>query len=323
LLEHATYHADRLSAERGRLVRWSLISDTTGMGLQHASLPLIFRLKPTMPLSDLYYPELIGHMQIINAPPVIYWAWKMVKHLLSKATQARVSITDKANTPRGLMALAPLKHLPPCWGGACGPVAREQYDWFLPRGSTQDLRTVWDNNALAAALQQLLRRSRADEPPADAGEAGLSADAAPAHSAGESAISDDQASAAALLSVENGQAGLAPRAEPEARSTPISEAEASPAAGGRVVPAGAEWAQAHGKDGVQLMGPQRLRPGDGSGAQPTQADRSRSGGDGGEEVAEALGTGGAEQPAGTDQTPRAAKPRLGGRSRCLGCGCCL
>jgi len=52
VLEHALFHADRLSAERGKLVRWSVVADTQGLGPRNVTFPLLLRVKPTMPLSD-------------------------------------------------------------------------------------------------------------------------------------------------------------------------------------------------------------------------------------------------------------------------------
>lgn len=302
-----------------------------------------------MPLSDLYYPELIGHAQIINAPPVIYWAWRMVRHMLSRAMQARVSITDRASSPRGLVALAPLEHLPSCWGGACSPIDREQYEWFLPRECSEDLRVVWDNNALAASLQQVLRRAPAAEGLPGSDGAGMSAGADPpaSHPASLGSLleswdsaSDPDADAARagvgeahtspLLPAvsRGGHASLTSPAVPaaEAPSTAGFGAEAPGEGlnGERVGRMGAGRAQSDDNDscpmggGVQLMKPVHVGPEAGSGA--AQADNSGSGGDG-VDVAEALRPVGAEWPMGAGGPAGTAEARRG-RRRCSVCSPC-
>lgn len=159
--EYGLYHADRISAERNRLVRWATVCDTAGLGPRHMTLPLFFRVKPTLPLVDLYYPELIGHMQVINAAPVVYYAWRMVKPLLSKALQQRVAISDRDNSTfdRTFAGRTPRHHVPICWGGACSSLRPEAAE-ALPIAASAGIRSFWAGNALAEFLEAAVSPSQ-------------------------------------------------------------------------------------------------------------------------------------------------------------------
>jgi hypothetical protein len=84
LLENALLLADRLSAQTGKLVRYSIVYDSFGMGMRHASARLVKRMTPTLPLPDLYYPELVGCVVLSNAPWAMHVLWGMLRHFISK-----------------------------------------------------------------------------------------------------------------------------------------------------------------------------------------------------------------------------------------------
>lgn len=117
ILEYVGYHADKTSRERGHLCRQAICIDAEGIGLKHVSLRMFIRFKPVMPLADLYYPELLGAVRVLNAAWALHQGWKLVKPLLSKDIQAMVKILDKAHSPKALTLLADAKDLPPCYDG--------------------------------------------------------------------------------------------------------------------------------------------------------------------------------------------------------------
>jgi len=98
VLEMYMAAADRESVKRGVLVRSSVVFDCLGCGLKQVSTKLVSRLKPILPLPDLYYPELVGAQFAVNAPWAIHTLWGLIKVFLSKEIQAKVVILSQVDT---------------------------------------------------------------------------------------------------------------------------------------------------------------------------------------------------------------------------------
>jgi hypothetical protein len=195
---------------------------------------------------------------------------------------------------------------------------------------------VWDNNALAASLQHLLRRAPASEEVAGPGEPACVATAVSHPAGGASFVQArrlviDKPAGATIAVAGGSHVSPTPPAMPaaEARGTAIFGAQRSIEAGkearyGRTC---TSWALSDDQAcspgvgaGVQLTEPVGVRPVAGSGAEAAHADRKWSG-RGGVDIAGALRQAGAEVPEGTGGTAGAAGPRRG-RSQCSTCSSC-
>jgi len=104
VLEMYLVQADRESVRCGVLRRSSVVFDCMGTKLSQVSTKLVSRLKPALPLPDLYYPELVGATFALNAPWAVHTLWGLIKVFLSKEIQAKVVILSPKETETSFMS---------------------------------------------------------------------------------------------------------------------------------------------------------------------------------------------------------------------------
>jgi hypothetical protein len=112
IMEFQSYTNDRLTAQGRTLVRHVNVFDCAGMCSKHLSPRALRRLKPCMPLGDLYYPEFMSCALCINAPWIFTKIWAVLRLWLSKDIQARTEIVSRSETPAVIARLAPLSEIP-------------------------------------------------------------------------------------------------------------------------------------------------------------------------------------------------------------------
>ena len=115
LQESQSVYNDLLTARGKVLVRHVLVFDCDGIGKQHLSPSAFRRLRPCMPLADLYYPEIMSCAVCLNAPWLFATIWAIIRVMLSKEMQSRVIIAPKDRTPALLARIAPMSEVP-AWG---------------------------------------------------------------------------------------------------------------------------------------------------------------------------------------------------------------
>ena len=104
ILELYAVAADTASVRTGRLVQSSVAFDCKGCNIGMLSTRLVGRLKPVLPLPDLYYPELVGPTFALNAPWIVHTLWNMIRVFLSKELQAKVVICSGKDTATTFMS---------------------------------------------------------------------------------------------------------------------------------------------------------------------------------------------------------------------------
>eukprot|EP00962_Isochrysis_galbana_P001878 scaffold483_cov107-Isochrysis_galbana.AAC.12 len=126
VLEHMSFHNDRASADRGRLVRWSTHFDAEGVGMRHISVRVLWKFKACLPLCDNFYPELFGFMMTVNAMAPMVFFWRLVSPLLSNDLQQQVSILPPSRSTGALLSRAPASSVPSCYGGSLVALPEEE-----------------------------------------------------------------------------------------------------------------------------------------------------------------------------------------------------
>ena len=86
LMELQCLTNDRLSVESRTLVRTINLFDCHGVGLKHCAPRVLRRLKPTLKLADLYYPEMVSTAMALNAPWAVHKVWSLMSPFLSRSS---------------------------------------------------------------------------------------------------------------------------------------------------------------------------------------------------------------------------------------------
>jgi hypothetical protein len=110
--EHQSVCNDVMAAQGHYLTRHVMVFDCAGMGKQHLHYRGLRRLMPTMPLGDLYYPEILSCSLIVNAPWIFTKIWSIVSPWVGKETRARTMIASKEHTASLLARLVPATEVP-------------------------------------------------------------------------------------------------------------------------------------------------------------------------------------------------------------------
>jgi hypothetical protein len=157
-------YLDALAARGAR--RWTVVIDAAGW---HVGLfdMAAFRFLRNLAATDAdHYPELLHAMVIVNAPPMLATAWRVIRTWLDDETREKIDIISEAAPEQArarLHKLADPAQLPEQYGGTAPPLA----DWPARSGVARQ----------PVATNAALTEDAADA--AAAGASGRAADAVP------------------------------------------------------------------------------------------------------------------------------------------------
>ncbi|OQR82948.1 hypothetical protein ACHHYP_15282 [Achlya hypogyna] len=129
VLLHRAKHMERLRAEMTavskrvgrRIYRHICIFDLSGIGLKHMAPSVINFLKPIFDLGQVYYPESLFRMYLVNAPFVFWGTWKIISNFIDPETKEKIQIFKNAESflvdakKHGI----PMSAIPKSLGGEC------------------------------------------------------------------------------------------------------------------------------------------------------------------------------------------------------------
>ncbi|ETV90740.1 hypothetical protein H310_14529 [Aphanomyces invadans] len=100
ILRHRMKHLERIQAElgasskrKGKLVyKHIYIFDLAGMAWKHVAPSVMSYLKPIFDLGQVYYPESLFRMYLVNAPFVFWGTWKVVSSFIDPETRQKIQI---------------------------------------------------------------------------------------------------------------------------------------------------------------------------------------------------------------------------------------
>ena len=140
-LEMVHIGLDRLSEAQGRLVRYHVIIDLSGLGLKHASASAIQCFKRIATISQRY-PESMHRVQVVNAPWVFESIFALVSRFIAPHTRRKINVAGavgSAQCDAALGAFIDRDALPVLLGG------------LQPNGECLVVSSAWDSSACSTA----------------------------------------------------------------------------------------------------------------------------------------------------------------------------
>ncbi|DBA01766.1 TPA: hypothetical protein N0F65_010176 [Lagenidium giganteum] len=100
LLPHRAQYMERVQWEKvaiskrmgRRVYKHICIVDLKGLGMKHCGPSVIQHLKPIFDVGQLYYPETLHRLYLVNAPMVFYGVWKVIGSLIDPETREKIQV---------------------------------------------------------------------------------------------------------------------------------------------------------------------------------------------------------------------------------------
>jgi hypothetical protein len=87
-----------------------------GLNFRHWYLPAVHIFKKLMAINTSYYPEMLRHVYVVNAPSIFWVMWKLVKPMLDSNTAQKVTV---ANDLDSIQQIIDPKYLPELYEQPC------------------------------------------------------------------------------------------------------------------------------------------------------------------------------------------------------------
>ncbi|TMW69192.1 hypothetical protein Poli38472_001348 [Pythium oligandrum] len=127
LLPHRLQYMERIQWEKAaiskrlgrRVYKHICIVDLKGLGLKHVSRSVINQLKPIFDIGQVYYPETLHRLYLINAPFIFHGAWKIISTFVEPETRAKIQVLKEGEKFLDIAQKhgIPLESIPACLGG--------------------------------------------------------------------------------------------------------------------------------------------------------------------------------------------------------------
>ncbi|RLN14330.1 hypothetical protein BBJ28_00022701 [Nothophytophthora sp. Chile5] len=130
LLPHRVQYMERIQWEKAaistrlgrRVYKHVCVVDLKGLGMKHVSPSVLSQLKPIFDVGQLYYPETLQCLYIVNAPLIFYGAWKVISALIQPETREKIQVFVRKDAKTFTAAAQkhgiPLESLPKFLGGS-------------------------------------------------------------------------------------------------------------------------------------------------------------------------------------------------------------
>lgn len=124
----------------GGLASCTSVLDMKGFGMIHVCQKMMDQCKTLVGIDNICYPELLGHMLVINAPWLVIQTWGIIKGWLDPRTQNKIKIMAAGpEQVKTLLEIIPPESLPQEYGGSAPNLysKRENTDYVtIPRGGS-------------------------------------------------------------------------------------------------------------------------------------------------------------------------------------------
>jgi hypothetical protein len=97
-MEHKAILLDRLSREKGYLVKMIAVRDMAGLGYKHVGSKGVTVMTSVLKMMQGAYPEVIENIFIVSAPWVFATLWRLVKPFVAPRTIEKIKIMGAADT---------------------------------------------------------------------------------------------------------------------------------------------------------------------------------------------------------------------------------
>ena len=110
---------ERLSLAAGRIVRYHVVYDMSGLGLKHMSSDFVFVMKAQTKLFQVHFAELLSTITVINAPSLFTAVFALVRPMMSAETLSKLSVIgcDRDAWRARLVEMFPDASMPALLGG--------------------------------------------------------------------------------------------------------------------------------------------------------------------------------------------------------------
>jgi len=116
--EYNALHLDKLSVEKGKLMRMVLLYDLAGCGPQHLRSKHGWdMIRSTLKITQDNYPESMRECWLINVPKLFTMAWQLLKPCLAERTVRKIQILGSKDYHKMLNQI-PATSLPEAYGGS-------------------------------------------------------------------------------------------------------------------------------------------------------------------------------------------------------------
>mmetsp|Transcript_10971 Transcript_10971/g.31898 ORF Transcript_10971/g.31898 Transcript_10971/m.31898 type:complete len:181 (+) Transcript_10971:1961-2503(+) len=116
---------DQESFLQGRLVTAVQLYDCQGITLKHVMPRVLWRMKESVLLPDLHYPEFFSAIRAFSIMPLAVKAYEWFRPLLSHALQERIHLIPPKHSDGYCTLFAPPSSIPQCYGGDSNSIPPE------------------------------------------------------------------------------------------------------------------------------------------------------------------------------------------------------
>lgn len=102
-----------------RVTSMTAILDARGLSMSMLSKEGIDIIKTTLALDQANYPELLHRCFIVNCPPIIMFAYNIIKGAIDPRVRTKITFCNEAQTPETLLKVIDEDCLPAFLGGKC------------------------------------------------------------------------------------------------------------------------------------------------------------------------------------------------------------
>ena len=156
-VEWVAHTLETLSLAAGRIVRYHVVYDMSGLGMRHLSKDFVFIMKSQTKLFQIHYAELLSSINVINAPAVFAGVFALVKPMMSAETLRKLSILGghRPTWRARLVEMFPPEAVPQLLGGTM-----PNSDLSMPAGF--DFELAGSDHAMSEQLVAVAARDAAD-----------------------------------------------------------------------------------------------------------------------------------------------------------------
>ena len=130
-------YMDALASAQAR--EWSVIIDAAGWHLSLFDSYAFRFLKRTATTDGAHYPDLLHQMIIVNAPPMLAYAWRVIRTWVDAETREKIEILSEStpeHTRKILLSRFDEATLPAQYGGSAKPLPRWPTRAGIPRAAS-------------------------------------------------------------------------------------------------------------------------------------------------------------------------------------------
>lgn len=110
---------DGTDAGAGHIRSSTIVADVKGLSISMLYRPALDIFKACMSRVFRYYPDCVNRIMVVNCPPMIMFAWSIIKGVIDEGVQRKVTFHNVKETPEVLAQVIDRRYIPKHLGGEC------------------------------------------------------------------------------------------------------------------------------------------------------------------------------------------------------------